>query len=209
MSIAKDVLRFLCSKNVFRPKVLAQVRHNDRWFVGSSIAVSHFLRPLCLYRRIVNFKQPLQKAVISFQPINIEQTQDWSSAAFAIQNGCTRPKSPCDNCQSIFGNLKGFIISDSANKRDDTFLGACAEYCPVDKLLSDKEVISEDDKKVIHTALVAYKDCCSQYYESFTIISEKCLEAKGDVRKQEQVYADFEAKINILEPKYYRNLKQN
>ena len=57
MTMVKALLSKLSSKNTFKPKVLARVSHTGRSFIGASIAVSHFLRPICLFHRISNLKQ--------------------------------------------------------------------------------------------------------------------------------------------------------
>ena len=36
----RDIYKFLPSRNIFRPKVLAKASHNNNWFVGSSISCS-------------------------------------------------------------------------------------------------------------------------------------------------------------------------
>ena len=66
----------------FKPKVLTLVSHNGKWFVGSSVAVNHFLRPLGLYNRICDFKQSLKKAVIYYQPLETEDNLHWKSSSF-------------------------------------------------------------------------------------------------------------------------------
>ena len=45
--VARVWLMSLSSKNIFKPKVLAKVSRNDKCFLGTSIAVSQLLRPMC------------------------------------------------------------------------------------------------------------------------------------------------------------------
>ena len=183
MSEAKDFSRVLSSKNIFKPKALAMVSHNDQWSVGSSIAVSQFLRPLCLLRRIGNFKQSLKKAMVFYQPLDTANNQNWSSHAFRTGlDGSPATKPPCQNCTTIFAKLEGFIkhdtflgacasLSDEENKRH-TFLGACAEYCPVDQLLEDKSVSDEENKR-INDALEQNMGICKRYFTNFQRIQIK------------------------------------
>lgn len=63
----------------------------------------------------------------------------------------------------MFSTLVGFKShSDlSENKRSDTFLSACGEYCPVDQLLEDEvKALSKIDKQSKFTALKKYKARC-------------------------------------------------
>ncbi|MCG8406887.1 MAG: hypothetical protein MI923_16945, partial [Phycisphaerales bacterium] len=61
-------------RNTFRPSVLAKIsrginKQEKTYAVGSSLAVSHFLRPLYFHNRISHFKQSLKKAVIYNKPL--------------------------------------------------------------------------------------------------------------------------------------------
>lgn len=173
----KAILQVLSSKNIFRPKVLAKVKHNDKWCIGSSIAVSHFLRPLCLYSRIINFKYPLQKAIVYYAPLDTPDKENWSSLAFSGTNYDTK-KPPCDNCSLIFKNLSGFISSSdsSAERGNSTFLGACAEYCPVNQLVEDKvePALSLQRDKQLKPELEKLKKQCLVLFEDFPEIIREC-----------------------------------
>lgn len=173
--IAKDFLRFLSSNNIFKPKVLAKVSHSDKWSVGSSIAVSPFLRPLCLHQRIRNFKPSLKKAIVIAQPLHVDTAykNSWSSSAFGTGTKWKR-KDPCKNCGRMFGNLEGFPSSEKG--KNGTFLAACAEYCAVDQLLP-VEVLSENDDPLINAALERNKTQCMLYFKNFREIENKCIEA--------------------------------
>ena len=161
--------KILSSKSIFRPKALAKVSHNDRWSVGSSIAVSQFLRPLFLLRRIYNFKLSLKKAIVFYKPLDTADNQNWSSHAFRTgldeETETFQTKPPCQNCVTMFANLQGFI-------KDNTFLGACAEYCPADRLLEDKS-LSDEETKQINNALDQNKDICKRYFKNFQEIEIK------------------------------------
>ena len=175
MDRAKDLLKALSSKNIFKPKALAMVSHNDQWSVGSSIAVSHFLRPLCLLRRITNFKHCLKRAIVFHQPLDTANNQNWSSQAFRTgRDEAPATKPPCQNCTTMFANLQGFIPHVARDARDtrDTFLGACAEYCPVDRLLEEKSLSDEENKR-INDALEQNKDICKRYFTNFQEIEIK------------------------------------
>ena len=176
MVIAKDHFKCLSSKNIFKPKVLTKVKHKDKWSVGSSVAVSEFLRPLCLYRRIANFKQSLTKAIASNQPLVTEDNQDWSSCAWAFaKNHELKEKPPCQNCTMMFESLAGFIPSSTEKGGSDTFLGACAEYCPVDRLLAD-EALSDEENQRINDQLKRNRKQCNVLYRNFRDIENRCNE---------------------------------
>lgn len=166
MDTAKDLLKKLSSKNIFKPKALAMVSHNGQWSVGSSIAVSHFVRPLCLLRRIGNFKPCLKKAIVFYQPLDTANNQEWSSQAFRTGQGeAPATKPPCQNCTTMFANLENF-------NKCGTFLGACAEYCPVNQLLADK-TLSEEENQQINDALEQNRDICKRYFKNFQEIEIK------------------------------------
>ena len=161
--------KILGSNSIFRPIALAMVSHNHQWYIGSSIAVSHFLRPLCLLRRIDNFKLSLKKAIVFNQPLDTADNQNWSSHAFRTgrdeETETLQTKPPCQNCTTMFANLEGFI-------KRNTFLGACAEYCPVDRLLEDK-ALSDEENKRINDALEQNRDICKGYFTNFQEIKIK------------------------------------
>ena len=144
--MATDLLRYLNKplegrdrlRNRFRPKVLTKVSRSEnkikKWSVGSSVAVSHFLRPLYLYNRIRHFKPSLKGAVIHNEPLETAETNaEWESEAFGGK-GYETSKKPCQTCQSKFWNLQCFGESDprefSSAQR--------AEYCPINQLLPQR-----------------------------------------------------------------------
>lgn len=107
MAQVTALFRSFNSLNVFKPEALAVVSHNNKSFVGASIAVSNFLRPLYLHKRIADFKKPrLREAIIFHQPLNTKDTQDWTSQALNIM-GTYKPA--CTNCRRTFERLNGFV----------------------------------------------------------------------------------------------------
>ena len=184
MVIAKDHFQCLSSKNIFKPKVLAKVSHEDKWSVGSSVAVSEFLRPLCLYTRIANFKQSLKKAIASSQPLVTKDNQKWSSSAWAVaKNHELEAKPPCQNCTMMFKSLAGFIQT-SEQGGSGTFLGACAEYSPVDQLLA-VEALPPKENQWINDQLMRNREKCTALYRSFRDLENRCNEVLNRKNKKE------------------------
>ena len=210
MESASALFSKLPSKNRFRPKVLAQVSYNGKFFVGSSISVSSFLRPLCLYNRIRHFKHSLKKAIVFFKPLCIadDEAMRWSSYAYEMketktanetnnrqEKSYTESKPPCQNCRMVFMNLNGFIASEDASK-GDSFLGACAEYCPVNEL-----VVSDSDASFgADTVLKIHENRCSVLFCDYREIAEKCFDAydSGDIKRMEDIYPEVRSKIHIF-----------
>ena len=202
MTVAKGLLSKLSNNNIFKPKVLTQVSHKGKWFVGSSVAVSHFLRPLCLYNRICDFKQSLKKAVVYCQPLETEDKVHWNSSAFWFKPaGYKTPKPPCQNCKRMFKKLKGFPGGTdnfgeegaNANTVGGTFLAACGEYRPINQCLpDDAESSLEDnaDKEAVNVALRRFRNKCAFFFENFEEIVSECFRAyeSQDVRLLKNVY---------------------
>ena len=194
MEAAKDHLSKLSSKNTFKPKVLARVSHTGRSFIGASIAVSHFLRPICLFHRIMNLKQSLGKAIVLFQPLNIPDQQNWLFRAFYGDN-YDSAKSTCQNCNMMFCN-------DRSGNGWSTFLGACAEYCPVNELLPDEPNLwqsARHDPFVINLVRRNHARC-SDLFENFFDISDKCIAAarSNDENIMKAVYWEVIYKLHIF-----------
>ena len=202
---AESFLETLSNKNIFKPKVLATVSHNDKWSVGSSIAVSQFLRPLCLHKRIARFKPSLKQAVAFYQPLVIAQNQNWSSWAVTT-NSKWELKPACENCARMFGNLNGFIDPNLALGGKDTFLAACAEYFPVNQLLKDEQdplSLSENERQRINAAVEENRKKCTLYYKNFREIEKKCLDAckaEGESKnvKCAEVYMEINKTVHIF-----------
>ena len=178
---AKDLFSSL-GKNRFRPKVLAMVSWNGSWFVGSSMAVSQYLRPHCLRNRIIKFKVRLQEALVFGRALCLpdDQATGWCSSAF-MKEKYTQGKAPCNNCQMMFQNLGGFIdATHHTNDNNDggsTFLGACAEYCPVNELLTDEATVPTTDTSLIELKLKRHKNQCSRLFEDYCDIADKAFDA--------------------------------
>ena len=180
-------------KNLFRPKVLAKVQRNGEWCVGSSIAVSNFLRPIYLRNRILTFIRKLLKAIINPRDDSVTDTEGlrWSSLAFDLkkskpclhcQSLCYEcfEKPLCINCRQVFRNLDGFISTHDNQYDSRTFLGACAEYCPVNRLLPDEaDTLSDQDTKLIREKLTGNEEQCSNLFIGFEEIRKACEDAYG------------------------------
>ena len=224
MSGARVLFTTLTARNTFKPKVLTQVSHNGKWFVGSSMAVSHFLRPLCLYNRIRNFKKSLKDAVVDFQPLEIEGNVPWKSSSFwftpvAKENGVPvgyiEEKPPCRNCVAIFKNLPGFL-GGRDNDHRETFLAACGEYVPTNQCLPDDANQAEND------ALSNFLDKCISYIELFHKSVSKCdlayesYQSEGDESRRAEILREVydtyvKEKIHIfgVKPECNRSLSHN
>ena len=199
--MATDLLRYVNKplegrdrlRNRFRPKVLTKVSRSEnkikKWSVGSSVAVSHFLRPLYLYNRIRHFKPSLKGAVIHNEPLETAETNaEWESEAFGGK-GYETSKKPCQTCQSKFWNLQCFGESDQRE-----FSSAqCAEYCPINQLLPE-ETTPEDEitRQELDTALGQFRQRCWFLYEDFGNIAQICREASnfGDIEHLRNAYEE-------------------
>lgn len=181
------------SHNTFRPKVLARVSHNGKWFVGSSVAVSHFLRPLYLYNRIYGFKKSLKEAVVYFEPLENEDEVAWNSLAFWFGDDYETEKSPCENCKFMFQNLSGFLPgTDNLGDEDDTesFLAACGEYPPTNQCLPDD---AEADNEAVIDALTKFRNKCESYFQSYHDGVFDCFsayESEEDERQKAEILRD-------------------
>ena len=180
MKQARDLLSSL--PELFRPKVLAVVSHNGESFIGASIVVSDFLRSLYLHKRIADFKNPsLRKAIIFNQPLETADTQDWRSEATMISG---TPKPTYRNCRRTSRKLEGFVRdNERGDDRNTTILGACAEYCPVDKLLHDE---TNDGPEIGHR-LQENLGRCLELFKKFGVIGEQCQEAVNSENIQKNI----------------------
>lgn len=204
--MATDLLRYLNKplegrdrrRNRFRSKVLTKVSRRDekekkkKWSVGSSVAVSHFLRPLYLYNRIRHFKPSLKRAVILNEPLETAETNaEWQSEAFGGE-GYERSKRPCQTCYSKFGNLHGFQNGESDQREFSS--AQCAEYCPINQLLPlDQEAAPEDEiTQELDAVLGQFRQRCWFLYEDFGNIAQICQEALnfGDMRDLREAYEE-------------------
>ena len=188
LEIVRDWFCLVRTKNIFKPKVLAIVSRNDWGWIGSSIAVSSFLRPLCLHKRVISFTPRLRKAVVFATPLpkpsdDQGQVDKWSSIAYKRQF-YTDPKTgekvcygigkaPCKKCRDMFKGLPEFI-SDTNHKLEDreTFRGACAEYSPVDKLITGDEVGQYTEPAGMQNKLKINQERCSSLFEGIEDLCE-------------------------------------
>ena len=205
--MATDWLRYLNKplegreglRNRFRSKVLTKVSWRDKkekkkkWSVGSSVAVSHILRPLYLYNRIRHFKPSLKRAVILNEPLETAETNaEWESEAFGGE-GYKQSKGPCQTCKSMFGNLHCFKNGES-DRRKRFSSAQCAEYCPINQLLPlDQEAAPEYEiAQELDTVLGQFRQRCWFLYEDFGNIAQICQEALnfGDIRDLREAYEE-------------------
>ncbi|XP_068718096.1 uncharacterized protein [Montipora capricornis] len=185
------------SRNLFKPKVLAKVSRDGIWRVGSSVAVSNFLRPIYLHNTIFAFQENLLKAIILVGDDGVRDSQAsrWEAMAFAVKRSL-KVKPPCDNCRRIFRRLEGFI-SNGPTPSGPTFLGACAEYCPVNSLLTDDPVTLREQILILRKEK-SHREQCTQLFQRYREIADTCEEAYrryvyyGQI---EHLQADYE---NIL-----------
>lgn len=209
---AKDFFRKLGGKNIFQPKVLAKVsRHSGLpdekpvFWVGCSMSVSSFLRPLSLHNRVATFNCRLREAVVLDSHLDPgDQKGQWSSSAFMRggqddrppgnqkgkrETGYAVPKNPCRNCRDMFQELPGFLPSDAEEGNRDTFLGACAEYLPVNELL--QEDTQDRSTVAVQKKLKEHLDGCIYLLKNYRKIAEKCCEcyneATGTLKKDQQL----------------------
>lgn len=202
LKMAKDWLRrFLTGRsrrNTFRPSVLAKIsrginKQEKTYAVGSSLAVSHFLRPLYFHDRISHFKQSLKKAVIYNEPLETreEENVNWEFEAFGGK-GYEEQKEPCKTCKYMFGNLQSF-----EGERDKCQFSSaqCAEYCPVNQLLpADRKTTPPGDEitQELDTALKQFHEKCFILLKNFGKIAQMCKEASDskDIEKIRKAYEE-------------------
>ena len=151
------------------------------------------------------------KAIVYAEPLTVpdNQTMNWSCEAFDKRDYCTS-KDPCQNCQTMFKKLEGFITKSTnlASAGSQTFLGACAEYCPVNELVDDDQVLPES----VISRLEANRRRCSNLFEKFRETANKCREAyssvefHADYSSVEDAFSNVRANLHIfgLKPEYNR-----
>ena len=204
LKIVRDWFCLLRTKNIFKPKVLAKVSRNDWELIGSSIAVSSFLRPLCLHKRVISFTPRLREAVVFATPLpkpsdDQGQVDKWSSIAYkrnfdedtdTKEKVCyVIEKAPCKKCRDMFKGLTGFI-SDTNHELEvrETFRGACAEYCPVNKLITADDVGQYSDPAGMQNKLEINQERCSSLFRGI----EDLCEFANQPRPENGPDAEFE-----------------
>lgn len=207
LQMARSFLRTLHDNNTFLPKVLAKVSREENSCIGASIAVSHFLRPMYLYNRVINHKKSLGEAIIKFRTLNISDAQNWKFEAFVrktleIQENDEKkttkqhvgPRDLCQNCKMIFRG-------DKSGKGGPSFLGACAECCPVDELLPDESKLKDSrNDSVIDHLLTRNLSRCSILFEEFENIYERCryVSVSENDKETEAIYWEVIHKLYIF-----------
>ena len=199
LEIVRDWFCLLRTKNIFKPKVLAKVSRNDWELIGSSIAVSSFLRPLCLHKRVISFTPRPQEAVVFAKPLQKPsddqgQVDKWSSIAykrnFDEEKNCyVFKKAPCKKCRDMFQGLTEFISGTNHELGDrETFRGACAEYCPVNKLITGDDVGQYSDPAGVQNKLRINQELCSSLFRGI----EDLCEFANQLRPENGPDAEFE-----------------
>ena len=203
MAMAQYWFTQLDDTNRFKPRVLARVSHDDTCLIGASMAVNRFLRPLCLYNRISQFHLKFKKAIISFQSLDNPDDKDWKFSAFA-GNDYTEEKAPCQNCSDMFKNLSGFTTPGTAGG-SRTFLANCAEYCPVNQLLTGDMRASSADKLLVDARMDSLWGQCSVLFDDFQDITDKCPEDCKPKEPEElrKVYNQVKDKVDIFGLRQY------
>ena len=185
--IAKFWLGHPRPENIFLPDVLAIFEHvpSKRFFAGALIAVSDFLRPICLHNRIINLKEKLGGAVIHFCPLDDPLRHDllFSYALKTQRYDSLTHGLPCQNCKTL---LQG----DKSGRRGPKFLSACAEYCVVNGLLPDEQTLKHSQDQSINLKLVRNYNQCMALLENYRDMSEKCITAfeNGNLYEMEKLY---------------------
>ena len=196
--MAQSFLAALSNKNTFLPRVLAKVSRGENSFIGASIAVSHFLRPIYLYNRVINRKKSLGEAIIKFRALDISAEQNWEFKAFHRQL-CDEEKKRyvvtidlCQNCKMMFRG-------DKSEKGGSTFLGACAEYCPVDELLPNElKLKNSRNDLVIEYLLERNFSRCSLLCKEFKNLYKRCRSVVNSEMNDNEVQAVYWEVIHKL-----------
>ena len=196
---ASRFFKKLGGENTFKPKVLVYITHKpyNKHSVGSSMAVSHFLRPICLHNRIIRLKRTLAKTILHFDSLKLDK-KEWVFKAFQHErgnDGYRSKKDACKNCKMIF-------FFDGWGEGHNTFLGACAEYCAVNELLPSEETLKDhadhDDKPFLKRNITR----CSLLFEGFKDISKKCIDVchskEISEKSLQKVYWEVIYKLHIF-----------
>ena len=77
-------------------------------------------------------------------------------------------------------------MASPVDGKNRTFLGACTEFCPVDKLLYDETNAS--DVQEIGNRLQRNLERCLTYFTKFNAISKQCQDAEDskDIQKNKR-----------------------
>ena len=208
--IAKSWLGCLDPENIFLPDVLAIVEHvpSKRFFVGASIAVSDFLRPICLHNRIINLKEKLGGAVIHFCTLNDPTRHDLLfSYAFKTQSYVALTRGlPCQNCKLLFHG-------DRSGRGEPTILGACAEYCAVNELLPEEITLKYSQNSLVNSKVEGNFKQCITLLKNYRDMSERCITTfeNGNQNEMETLYLQVKYLFPTfgLRPEFNRCLQQD
>ena len=170
------------------------------------MAVSLFLRPFCLYNRVIKFNDRLKKAVVFDKHLELprDQVTGWSSSAFSMQTDYAEEKPPCKKCQTLFQKLEGFLQRRGGEEKDgDTFLRACAEYCPVDEIIIKSEpeqTIASTLSDEMEIRLRRQRNKCSILHKEYLDIAGECFDAydSKDDSKLQAVSKKVKHKVHIF-----------
>lgn len=106
----------------------------------------------------------------------------------------------------MFENLQGFITKGNEGPARDSgklnFVGNCAEYCPVNELLTDDMGTSDEEKLRIDTTLKQFWDQCATLFSDYQSICDECVNAYVATDKKperlEEAYRQVKHKVLIL-----------
>ena len=197
--LADRFFKKLGGGNTFKPKVLVKITHkpSNKHSVGSSMAVSHFLRPIYLFNRITRLKRTLAQTILHFHSLKLDKKK-WVFKAFQHgggNDGYLSEKDACKNCKMIF-------FDDHWGEGHNTFLGACAEYCAVNELLPPEETLENHVGHNDYPFLERNRDRCSLLFEGFKDISKKCIDAcrSKEINEEllQKVYWEVIYKLHIF-----------
>ena len=159
--------------------------HSKKFFVGASIAVSDFVRPICLYNRITNLKESLGASGIHFCPLNNPDRHDWKfSYAFKTQRyDSLNTGFPCQNCRTLF---QGVL----SRRGGPTFLDACAEYHTVNEPLPNEQTLKHSQDRPGKLKLVRSYNKCTSLPTNYRDMLEMCITAldNGDQIGMERAF---------------------
>ena len=100
----------------------------------------------------------------------------------------------------MFTNLSGFITTKT-EEEPRTFVANCAEYCPVNQLLTGDMGTSPEDNSV-DADMARFWNQCSALFDEFVDIIDKCddaYELKDEEPEQlQEVYSQVKHKVDIF-----------
>ena len=100
----------------------------------------------------------------------------------------------------VFENLNGFISNNGEENRD-TFLGACAEYVPVnDLIMEDAQVWSYTDFETMLATLQRNRERSSYLVTNYLKIVDECKKAldSGEMQQLRNAHQEVIDKMHIF-----------